>query len=180
MKKTVILAVAAIIFLNVASNVSAQSKETPIKIGFVDTELILRQMPEAIDADKRLKDVGTKYQDTLKHMQDDFSKRIEKYRQQESMMSAEGKRTEEDALKAMQQNYMAYQEEKFGNAGELAQMQAKLMAPLRERIHAGIKEVAKEEKMAFIFDKTNPSMLFAEDKYDMTYRVLDKIRRSSK
>ncbi|GAB1429628.1 hypothetical protein MASR2M18_04600 [Ignavibacteria bacterium] len=182
MKNAIILIAAfATILLLSADNAYAQKdKDAPLKIGYVDTELILRQMPEAIDADKKLKEVGTKYQDTLKRMQDDFSKRLEKYRQQEGMMSADGKKTEEDALKAMQQNYLAYQEEKFGNAGELAHMQATLMAPLRERIQGGIKEVAKEEKMSFIFDKTNPSMLFAEEKYDMTYRVLDKIKRSGK
>lgn len=180
MKHFLMLAAVAILVAGAATHASAQGKDAPMKIGYVDTELILRQLPDAIEADKKLKDVGTKYQDTLKLLQEDFTKRLEKYRQQEAMMSADGKKTEEEALKAMQQNYLQYQEEKFGNTGELARMQAALMAPLRERIQAGIKEVAKEEKLSFIFDKTNPAMLFAEERFDMTYRVLDRIKRGGK
>lgn len=179
MKKILMLAAFAVICLLSATQAQAQGKDAPMKIGYVDTDLILRQLPDALEADKKLKDVGTKFQDTLRLMQEDFTKRLEKYRQQEAMMNAEGKKTEEEALKAMQQNYSMFQEEKFGNTGELARMREALMAPLRERIQAGIKEVAKEEKLTYVLDKTNPGILYADEKFDMTYRVLDKIKRGT-
>lgn len=39
------------------------------KIGFVDTEVILKQLPEAQDADKRLKEIAAKFQDTIVRIQ---------------------------------------------------------------------------------------------------------------
>ena len=40
-----------------------------------------------------------------------------------------------------------------------------------------LQEVAKEEKMSFVFDKTNPSLLYSEEKFDITFKVIDKIKR---
>ena len=148
-----------------------------LKLGFVDTETILKQLPDALDADKKLKDIGSKYQDTLRKFEEDFKGKIESYKKQEAMMTAEAKKKEEDALKSLQQTALAYQEDKFGQQGEIIRLREIFMTPIREKILATIKDVAKEEKMSFVFDKTNPSILFAEEKFDITYKVIDKIKR---
>ena len=64
------------------------------KIGYVDTEVILKQLPEAQEADKKLKEVATKFQDTLVAMQKDLSEKLEQYKKQESMMTVDAKKKE--------------------------------------------------------------------------------------
>lgn len=150
------------------------------KIGYVDTEVILKQLPEAQEADKKLKDIATKYQDTLVAMQKDLSEKLEQYKKQESMMTPDAKKKEEDMLKNIQQSMMQYQEEKFGNTGEIRRMQENFLTPIRDRILLTIKEVSRDEKFNFILDKVNPAILYADDKFDLTFKVLDKIRRNSK
>ncbi|MFM7544102.1 MAG: OmpH family outer membrane protein [Ignavibacteria bacterium] len=150
------------------------------KIGYVDTEVILKQLPEAQEADKKLKEVATKFQDTLVAMQKDLSEKLEQYKKQESMMTPDAKKKEEDMLKNIQQSMLQYQEEKFGNTGEIRKMQENFLTPIRDRILLTIKEVSKDEKFNFIFDKVNPALLYADDKFDLTFKVLDKIRRNSK
>jgi outer membrane protein len=150
------------------------------KIGYVDTEVILKQLPEAQDADKKLKEIATKFQDTLVAMQKDLTEKIEQYKKQESMMTPDAKKKEEDMLKAIQQSMMQYQEEKFGNTGEIRRLQESFLTPIRDRILLTIKEVSKDEKFNFILDKVNPALLYADDKFDLTFKVLDKIRRNSK
>jgi outer membrane protein len=154
--------IAAFIATNNSMNAQTQ------KIGYVDTEVILKQLPEAQEADKKLKDIATKFQDTLVAMQKDLTGKLEQYKKQESMMTPDAKKKEEDQLKAIQQSMMQYQEEKFGNTGEI------------RRILLTIKEVSKDEKFNFILDKVNPALLYADDKFDLTFKVLDKIRRNSK
>ena len=163
-----------------ASSQKSVGGDKPIRIAFVDTDAMLKQLPEAIEADKKLRELGMKFQDTLKTMSQQLTERVERYQKQSSMMNAESKSQEENALKAMQQNMYAYQEEKLGNNGELAKRQADLIAPLREKIQKGIAEVAKIEGFAFVFDKANPSLLYAEDKFDITFTVLDRIKRGAK
>jgi len=166
--------IASFFFVN--SEMNAQTQ----KIGYVDTEVILKQLPEAQDADKKLKDIATKFQDTLVAMQKDLTEKIEQYKKQESMMTPDAKKKEEDMLKAIQQSMMQYQEEKFGNTGEIRRLQESFLTPIRDRILLTIKEVSKDEKFNFILDKVNPALLYADDKFDLTFKVLDKIRRNSK
>lgn len=173
MKKTIsILAVAVVCIFSVKTT-NAQA----VKLGYVDTETILKQLPDALEADRKLKDIAIKYQDTLKKFEDDLKTRYEAYKKQEAMMTADAKKKEEDALKGIQQVFLQYQEEKFGQTGEIARLRETFMTPIREKILATIKEVAKEEKINFVFDKTNPSLLYAEDKFEITYKVIDKIKR---
>jgi|JI8StandDraft_1071087.scaffolds.fasta_scaffold01880_8 outer membrane protein len=148
-----------------------------LKLGFVDTEIILKQLPDALEADKKLKEIGMKYQDTLRKFEEDFKAKIESYKKQEAMMTADAKKKEEESLKSLQQTALAYQEDKFGQQGEIIRLRETFMTPIREKILVTIKEVAKEEKMSFVFDKTNPSLLYAEEKFDITFKVIDKIKR---
>ena len=177
MKLSTLILAAFIIGTSLSSKtMNAQNQ----KIGYVDTEVILKQLPEAQDADKKLKEIATKYQDTLVAMQKDLTEKLEQYKKQESMMTADAKKKEEDMLKGIQQSMMQYQEEKFGNTGEIRRLQENFLTPIRDRILLTIKEVSKDEKFNFILDKVNPALLYADDKYDVTFKVLDKIRRNSK
>ncbi|HYF03076.1 MAG TPA: OmpH family outer membrane protein [Patescibacteria group bacterium] len=160
------------------SLLSAPSLEAQnLKIGIVDTEMIVKQMPEAIDADSRIKDVAKKYQDSLEAIQRDFTARLEQYKKGEAMMTADAKRKAEDDLKVLQQQYMQFEQEKFGATGEIARVRENFLAPLRKKVQTGIEAIAKEEKMSFVFDKSNPVLMYAEEKYDITFRVIDRIKR---
>lgn len=166
--------------MTMSSSLFAQKGATPstnLKIGFVDTEVILKQLPEALEGDKRIKDIVGKINDTLKTMNQQLTERYEKYQKQSAMMTAESKAQEEAALKAMQQNMLLYQEEKLGQTGEVARIREQLIGPLREKISKGIQDVAKQEGLHFVLDKANPGLLYAEDKFDITFTVLDKIKR---
>ena len=173
---SIIIAIIIVTAFGMNNSMQAQAQ----KLGFVDTEVILKQLPEAQDADKKLKDIANKYQDTLVSMQKDFQEKIEQYKKQESMMTADAKKQEEDMLKGIQQSMLQYQEEKFGNNGEIRRLQESYLTPIRDRILMTIKEVAKDEKFNFVLDKVNPALLFADDKFDLTFKVLDKIKRNSK
>jgi Skp family chaperone for outer membrane proteins len=151
-----------------------------LKIGIVDTETIVKQMPEAMDADTQIKDIAKKYQDSLEAIQKDFTARLEQYKKGEAMMTADAKRKTEDDLKVLQQQYMQFEQEKFGAQGEIARIRESYLAPLRKKVQAGIEAVAKDEKMSFVFDKANPVLMYAEDKFDITFRVIDRIKRGGK
>ena len=118
MKK--VLIIAAFAFGCFIMNTKVYAQGAAQKVGFVDTEVILKQLPEAQDADKRLKEIAAKYQDTIVRIQKDFSDRVEQYRKQESLMTPDAKKKEEESLKQLQQTVMQYQEEKFVSRSNVA------------------------------------------------------------
>jgi outer membrane protein len=164
------------LFVFVINSVNAQQKSS-LKIGFVDAGTIITGMPEAQAVDKQLKDITTKYQDSLLKMKKEFEDKVAKYQKQKTMMPVDQQQKEEEILQKQQMELYQFQDEKFGQRGELAQKNETLLEPLRKKIKEAIEVVAKEEGMSFILDKSSNVLLYGDDKYDITYKVLDKIKR---
>ncbi len=162
-------------FLVAISPLSAQT----FKIGVVSADIILKELPDAIKAGKTIEEAGMKIRDTLQMMQKDFETRVESYRKQEAMMTPDAKRKEEESLGALRQRFLQYQEEKFGQAGELARMREELLTPIRAKVSEAIGTVAKEEKINLVLDKMGGIVLYSEDKADITYKVLDRMKRGN-
>jgi Skp family chaperone for outer membrane proteins len=152
----------------------------PIKIGVVDIQTIVTSLPEATEANKVISDLKQKYRDSLLAIQKDYTSKRESYEKQKSMMPADKQKESEEQLKALENQYMQFQEEKFGNQGELIQLTEKYLAPIRKKVKDAIQVIAVEEGMSFVFDKetNNAVLLYSDDSYDITYKVLDKIKRS--
>ncbi|MCX6139456.1 MAG: OmpH family outer membrane protein [Candidatus Kapabacteria bacterium] len=155
------------------------SSAQTFKVGVVNAEVILKELPEAIAASKSIEEAGLKIRDTLQMMQKDFEGRIESYRKQEAMMTAEGKRKEEESLNSLRTRFLQYQEEKLGNTGEVARMREGLLQPIRVKVNDAIAAVAKEEKLNLVLDKVAGLVLYNEDKADITYKVLDRMKRGN-
>ncbi len=158
-----------------ASPLSAQN----FKIGVVSADVILKELPDAIKAGKTIEEAGLKIRDTLQLMQKEFETRIESYRKQEAMMTADAKRKEEESLGALRQRFLQYQEEKLGQTGEIARMREELLQPIRAKVSEAINTVAKEEKINLVLDKVGGIVLYSEDKADITYKVLDRMKRGN-
>ncbi len=173
MKKLSILftaLIAVVLFTNIAFG---QSKDKPLKIGVVDVEKIVKEMPEAIEADKILKDLQKVYSDTLKQMETNLMQRAENYQKQRGMMTADQQKAEETSLKEGEQAYYQFRQAKFAEIEEKSEL---YLAPIRKKVNDAIDTVAKDQGLSFVFDKNKGALLFADDKYDITFKVIDKIK----
>ena len=181
MNKSVIkiLSIFAIAMLFKLPMQAQQPGTQPLKVGVVDIEVILKEMPEAIDADKKLKDIGTKWQDSLLAMRKDLDDKLQQYQKRRSVMTSEQQQKEEESLQQLNLQLMQYQEQKFGQTGELNVTREQFLTPIREKILQAIKQVSKDEKINLVFDKTSQALLYYDEKFDLTYKVLDVIKRGT-
>jgi Skp family chaperone for outer membrane proteins len=85
---------------------------------------------------------------------------------------------EEEALQAQNMQMVQYQEEKFGQQGELNRLREELLEPLRTKIKLAIDKVAKEEKIKMVVDKV--MVLYSDTTIDITFKVIDTIKRANK
>ena len=112
-------------------------------------------------------------------MKKEFDDKIQKYQKQKSLMSADQQSKEEESLQMMQNQLIQYQDQKFGQNGELNQTREKFLDPIREKVRTAIQKVAKEESISLVLDKTSNALLYFDDKFDLTYKVLDVIKRGN-
>ena len=59
---------------------------------------------------------------------------------------------------------------------DLIKRQNELFEPVKDKITKTIESVAKEMKINFVFDKADGTMLYGDKKYDITFKVLDKLK----
>ncbi len=181
MKKFVILSV-ALCALVLAPSTWSQKKAAGAasgdqKIAVVDVEKVAKELPEAIDADKKLTDLRNKMVDTLKSYEKRFKDKYEAYTKNKSMMTAEAQKKEEDELTSMNQQYSQYQEENFGAQGNLARKRAELLQPVLARIQDAVKDVAKDLHITVVLDKMQTgTVVFADDAADITFKVIDRMK----
>ncbi len=150
-----------------------------LKIGYVNSAKILQEYPEAVEAQKKLDAFGKKIQDSLETMSGQYQARLQEYQQKQGLLNDQTKQTFQQELLAMEQRATDFRDRKLGREGEYAKYQDKLLTPIYDKVKKIIEEVAKEEKVSFVFDKTDAVqiLLYGDAKFDFTFKVIDKLKR---
>jgi outer membrane protein len=171
MKKIGLILSVAFVFV-VANNIFAQ-----LKIGYVDSDTIMKQLPDAQDTQKKIDAIIKEWQEELSKMERDWKAKYDDYDKRKLVLS-EQKRVEiEKELVTLEDQISKYRQDKFGVKGELFQKQEELMKPVQNRIFSAIQLVAKEGNYDFIFDRSGDIIfLYAKEEYDVTKIVLDKLK----
>ncbi|PJA98054.1 MAG: molecular chaperone Skp [Ignavibacteriales bacterium CG_4_9_14_3_um_filter_30_11] len=169
--KKVILFIFGLLIIT-SSNSLAQ-----LKIGYVDSETIMQKLPDAQDAQQKLDDLVNSWRTELIKMQSDLKNKQADFEKKKLIMSEKTKAENVDELGKLERLIDLYRDKKFGSRGELFQKQNELMKPIQNKLFTAIKEIAEEENLDFVFDRTSDiTLLYAKEKYDITNLVLQKLK----
>ncbi len=171
------LLVLSILFLNIG----LLQAQTTQKLGYVDSQVILTQWSEAIKAQGDLDAITNKWSAQLDSMTKAYQQAADDYQKQVNNMPEDKKLTQQQKLVNMEQDIINFRKDKFAQGtGEIYKKNDEIFAPIKNKIYDAIGKVAKEEGMNFIFDKSGDIiLLYADSAYDVTYKVLDKLKRGS-
>ncbi len=154
------------------TNISAQ-----LKIGYVDSEAIINQLPDAQDAQKSIDVQIDKWEKEIKKLEQKWKDKYDDYERRKLIMSKQKKAEMEKELISLEQDAANFKQDKFGANGKLFKLQEELMKPIQNQVFNAIDEVAKEEDFDFIFDRSGDLIfLYAKEKYDVTPQVLSKLQ----
>jgi outer membrane protein len=153
--------------------------QSPQKIGYVDSQIILTQLPEAIKAQSDLDALTNTWSNQVDSMKLALQQQYADVQKQLATMTDEQKQLKQKELIEKEQQIYQFQNQKFGQPnGEIYQKQETIFAPVKAKIYAAIEQVAKEEGMQFIFDKSGDILLlYADSAFDITFKVLDSLKR---
>ncbi len=151
------------------------------KIGYVDSKTIMERLPEAQDAQKQLDGFVAQWQGEITRMQNEWQKKYEEYDKKKLIMSDQTRAEAERELVQLEKKVTDYRNQKFGPNGEMFTKQNELMKPVQDKIFKAIQDVAVEDSYDYVFDKSGDIMLlYANDKYDLTPKVLQKLQVAAK
>ena len=152
-----------------------------VRIGYIDTEYILQNVPEYQDANAQLESKVQKWKS-------DIEQRLSAVEQKKKHLSSESVLLTPELIKERQEEItieeneiLDYQQKRFGPNGDLMIQRKQLMQPVQDQIFAAVQEIATSRSYDFVFDKsTDVVMLYSADRYDISDQVLRSITRSSK
>lgn len=148
-----------------------------MKMGYINSQEILSKHKEAVDAQKKLETENEKWGRELQQMQEEFQTLQEQLDQQSLLLSQEKKTEKAQELQNLAIRIQQYQNEKWGEQGEFFKRREELLQPVFDKINEAIQKVGNDEGYDFIFDSVAGNILFAQDKYDLTQKVLDELEK---
>ena len=166
--------VAVVLFLLVLCVLPASSQ---VKIAYFNSDAIMKQLPDAQDAQKQLDQFVADWQQELNKMQDEWKKRFDDYDKRKLIMTEQRRADAERELRDMDQKIVDFRTQKFGQNGELFNKQNELMKPVQDRVFKAVQDVAREDGYDYVFDKSGDILLmYANEKYDLTQKVFAKLK----
>jgi outer membrane protein len=169
--KKIIIPVIFILF-SLSVNVFAQ-----LKIGYVDSEAIMQKLPDAQDAQKRIDTQIDEWQKEIKEMQNEWKSQFDDYERRKLIMGKQKRAEVEKELVTLEEKVEEFRQSKFGVNGELFKKQEEFMKPIQNQVFTAIEEVAKENELDFVFDRSGDLIfLYAKEEYDITTKVLSKLQ----
>jgi len=153
--------------------------QNPQKIGYVDSQIILTQLPEAIKAQSDLDALTSQWSNQVDSMKLALQQQYADVQKQLATMTDDQKQLKQKELIDKEQQIYAFQNQKFQQPnGEIYKKQETIFDPVKKKIYAAIEQVAKEEGMHFVFDKSGDILLlYADSAFDITFKVLDSLKR---
>ena len=148
-----------------------------VKIAYFNSEAIMKQLPDAQDAQKQLDQFVADWQQELNKMQDEWKKKFDEYDKRKLIMTEQRRADTERELREMDQKIVDYRTLKFGQNGELFNKQNELMKPVQDRVFKAVQDVAREDGYDYVFDKSGDILLmYANEKYDLTLKVFARLK----
>ncbi|MEX0735911.1 MAG: OmpH family outer membrane protein [Bacteroidota bacterium] len=147
-----------------------------VKVGHVSTDAIMKQLPDAQDAQKQIDALVVEWQTEVNKMQQDWQRKFDDYEKRKLILTDQRRGEFERELRELDQKIVDFRTRKFGQNGELFAKQSELMKPVQDRVFKAIQDVALEESYDYVFDKSGEILLmYSNPKYDLTPKVLTKL-----
>ncbi len=161
----------AVILFLLASPAQAQQK-----IGYVNSDYVLEQMPEYATIQQQLDRIAQTWQDELDQTKEDLDGQFREYQARELLYTNEERQRRRQEILQAEEALERLRVKYFGPEGDIFLQQEQLMRPVQEKILQAINEVADSEGYDYIFDSSGEFLfMFKREQYDVSIEVLQEL-----
>jgi outer membrane protein len=143
------------------------------KFAYVNSQYILRHMPEYAEAQGQLNQFSNDWEAEIQAKFEAVQRLRDAYQAEKVLLTEDMKQRRLEEIKQKEKEARDMQRQKFGVDGELFQKREQLIKPIQDKIYEALEEVASRSGYMVIFDKASQSnMLYTNPKYDITDTVI--------
>jgi outer membrane protein len=122
------------------------------KVGYINTQTILGEMPEYLSAQQSLEKLSAQYQQYLEQEAAKIDAAYRAYQSDRSRLTESQRQARENDIISMEKRLQEKQKEYFGEGGVMASKSEQLLNPIRARVDNAIKKVAAKYGYSLVID----------------------------
>lgn len=165
------------IILVLAILISGTSLNAQTKVGTIDADFILQQMPEMVQVQENMKTYNTELQENLQSTVKNYEELIAAYQANVETFTEEEKQSKENEIIALEDEIKNFRQK----ASVLMQIRNnELTQPLYLKIDEAMKTVIAEQGYTQILNTSANGLAYADEKYDITEAVMKKLGIAAK
>lgn len=146
------------------------------KFGYLDTDYVLRHMPEYAEAQEELNRLSGKWQIEIEDKYEAIQQLEQAYQAEKVLLTTDMRQRREEEIRNKRLEAQQMQRAKFGVEGELFQRREELIKPVQDALYEAIEALCSQRGYMVIFDKSNQSnILYTNPKYDLSDDIVKKL-----
>ena len=166
------------ILLIAALALAAPSIRAQQKIAYVDIAQIMKAIPDAQEAQRKLDAMVDNWQKELDQLQKDWQQKFNDYDKRKLILTDQGRANAEKELRDLDRRILEFREKKFGQNGELFAKEDELMKPIQNLVFEQVNQLAVEQGYDYVLDKSAGSMMiYGKESHNLTTKVIDRITK---
>jgi len=152
-----------------------------VRIGYIDTEYILQNVPEYQEATSQLEAKVQQWKKEIEQRLIDVETKKKQLNNESVLLTKELYDERLEDINAEELEILDYQQKRFGPNGDLMIQKKQLIQPIQDQIFAAVQDLAKSRSYDFIFDKSaDVVMLYSAERFDISDEIIRAISRSAK
>tara|TARA_B100000530_G_scaffold217129_1_gene139342 strand:+ start:1944 stop:2678 length:735 start_codon:yes stop_codon:yes gene_type:complete len=156
------------------------SAQRSVKIGYIDTEYILENLPEYNQVSDRLEEKAEGWKKEIEDRSRKIEQKKEALNSERILLTNEMIDEIEEEITLDEEELSEYQQKRFGPRGDLIIQKQQLIQPIQDQIFNAIRELAESKNYDFIFDKSaDIVMLYSDKRFDVSDQILRTISRAN-
>lgn len=146
------------------------------KIGYVDTEYVLKNMPEYTTVQQKLDKLEQQWREKIEKKQKEVRALEQEFEARELLYTEEERKRKKEAIEKARTEVEQLRQQHFGPNGQLYSRQKELMRPLQKRVLEATESVATNGGYDYVVDKKGETLfLYAKEEHDLSDRVLREL-----
>lgn len=146
------------------------------KFGYIDSEFILKKMPEYAKAQSEIEQFSAAWQKEIEEMQRKVDGLYSVYQAEQVLLTEEMRLERQTEIKKKETELKDYQKKVFGFGGLFFLKKQELIKPLQDKVFEAVSKVAKTKRLAIVFDKAAELvMIYTDPIHDYTDFVLEEL-----
>jgi outer membrane protein len=150
-----------------------------MKIGYVDSNRIMMELEDVRQVQVELEKEQRKLEAQYTSMIQKLDSLQQDYERQRLLMSDSRRKEKETEMINEERSIQQFQMQKFGQDGEIYQIQNRLLAPVLQKINIAIEKIGSEKGYDYILDAVSGAIVYAVEGHDLTNDVIQELQSTS-